>query len=82
MWPLQIAQRVNGAVSTNFKELQDKYKSPKNSNFLCVPKVNLELWHDLRCSTKSKDLGLQEIQKHLVKSTQPMIQLLETVLKL
>ena len=33
-------------------------------------------------STKSKDLGLQEIQKHLVKSAQPMIQLLDTVLKL
>ena len=33
-------------------------------------------------STESKDLGLQEIQKHLVKSAQPMIQLLDTVLKL
>ena len=82
-----IAQRVNDAVSkkpleTKFKELQDKYKSPKNCNFLCVPKVNLELWHDLPRSTKYKDLGLQEIQKHLVKSVQPMIQLLDTVLKL
>ena len=82
-----IAQRVNDAVSkkpleTKFKELQDKYKSPKNCNFLCVPKVNLELWHDLPRSTKSKDLGLQEIQKNLVKSAQPMIQLLDTVLKL
>ena len=52
-----IAQRVNDAVSkkpleTKFKELQDNYKSPKNCNFLCVPKVNLELWHDLPRSTK------------------------------
>ena len=47
-----------------------------------MPKVNLELWHDLPRSTKSKDLGLQEIQKNLVKSAQPMIQLLDTVLKL
>ena len=83
-----IAQRVNDAVSkkpleTKFKELQDKYKYPRNCNFLCVPKVNLELWHDLPRSTKSKDLiGLQEIQKNLVKSAQPMIQLLDTVLKL
>ena len=74
-----IAQRVNDAVSkklleTKFKELQDKYKSPKNCNFLCVPKVNLELWHDLPHSTKSKDLGF--------KSAQPMIQLLGTVIKL
>ena len=82
-----FAQRVNNAVSkklleTEFKELQDKYKSPKNCNFLCVSKVNLELWHDLLRSTKSKDLGLKEIQKNLVKSAQPMIQLLDTVLKL
>ena len=85
-----IAQRVNDSVSkkpleTKFKELQDKYKSPKNSNFLCVPcNFNLELWHDLQLprSTKSKDLGLQEIQKNLAKSAQPMIQLLDTVLKL
>ena len=62
-----------------------EYKSPKNCNFSCVPKVNLELWHDLQLprSTKSKDLiGLQEIQKNLVKSALPMIQLLDTVLKL
>ena len=57
-----IAQRVNDAVSkkplgTKFKEIQDNYKSPKNCNFLCVPKINLELWHDLPRSTKSKDLG-------------------------
>ena len=72
------------------KELQDKYKLPKNCNLLCVPKVNLELWHDLLRATKSKDLGSrigsrkgldQEIQKNLVKSAQPLIQLLDTVLK-
>jgi hypothetical protein len=82
-----IAKRVNDAVSkkpldTKFKELQDKYKSPKNCPFLCVPRVNLELWHDLPRSTKTKDLGLQEIQKNLVKSAQPMIQLLDIVLRL
>ena len=69
-------------LETKFKKIQDKYKSPKNCIFLCVPKVNLELWHDLPRSTKSKDLGLQEIQKNLVKSAQPMIQLLDAVLKL
>ena len=80
-----IAQRVNYAVpkkplDTKFKEIQDKYKSPKNCQFLCVPKVNIELWHDLPRSTKTMDLGLQEIQKKLVKSAQPMIQLLDIVL--
>ena len=59
-----IAPRVNDACSkkpleSKFKELQDKYKTPQNCNFLCVPKVNLELWHDLPRHTKSKDLGIQ-----------------------
>ena len=47
---------------------------------LCVPKVNLELWHDLPRSTKTKDLGLQEIHETLVKSAQPMILLYDSVL--
>lgn len=81
-----IAQRVNDAVSkkpleAKFKELQDQYKTPKNCHLLCVPKVNLELWHDLARHSKTKDLGLQEIQKNLVKSAQPMIKILDAVLK-
>ena len=35
----------------------------------CVPKVNLELWHDLSKESKSKDLGLQELQKGIVKAS-------------
>lgn len=59
-----IAQRVNDACSkkpleSKLKELQDKYKTPQNCKFLCVPKVNFELWHDLPRNTKSKDLGLK-----------------------
>ena len=80
-----IAQQVNNAASkkpleTKFKELQDKYKLPKNCNLLWVPKVNLELWHDLRRGTKSNG-GFLDIQKNLVKSAQLLIQLLDTVLK-
>ena len=81
-----VAQRVNDAVSkklleSKFKELQDKYKTPKNCHLLCVPRVNLALWHDLPRNIKFKDLGLQEIQKILVKSAQPLVQLLDSVLK-
>ena len=80
-----IAQRVNDACSkkpleSKFKELQDKYKTPQNCKFLCVPKVNLELWHDLPRHTKSKDLGIQEVQKNIVKSAQPLVQLFDSVL--
>ena len=83
-----IAQRVNDACSkkpleSKFKELQDKYKTPQNCKFLCVskgPKVNLELWHDLPRHRKSKDLGIQEVQKNMVKSAQPLVQLFDSVL--
>lgn len=81
-----VAKRINDSVckkplEEKLKELKDKYKTPKNCNLLCVPRVNLELWHDLPRNTKTKDLGLQEIQKNLVKSAQPMIQLLDMALK-
>jgi len=81
-----VAQRINDSVSkkpleTKLTELKDKYKTPKNCNLLCVPKVNLELWHDLPRNTKTKDLGLQEIQRNLVKSAQPVLQLLDMTLK-
>ena len=63
------------------KELQDKYKTPENCKVLCVPKVNLELWHDLPRATKTRDLGLQKLQKNIFKSAQPMLLLFDTVVK-
>ena len=47
-----IAERVNDACSkrameSNLKDLFEKYKTPANCKYLCVPKVKLELWHDL-----------------------------------
>ena len=80
-----IAQWVTDACSkkpleSKFKELQDKYKTPQNCKFLCVSKVNLELWHDLQRHTKSKDLGIPEVQKNIVKSAQPLVQLFDSVL--
>ena len=73
-----VAQRINDSVSK--KPLETKFKEIQDCTLLCVPKVNLELWHDLPRSTRTKDLGLQEIQKTLVKSAQPMILLLDSVL--
>ena len=57
-----IAQRVNDACSkkamdSKLKYLYEKYKTPANCKYLCAPKVNLELWHDLSKKSKSKDLG-------------------------
>ena len=46
-----------------------------------MPKVNSELWHDLSKESKSKDLGLQELQKGIVKASQPIIQMFDSALK-
>ena len=34
------------AMDSKLKDLYEKYKTPANYKYLCVPKVNLELWHD------------------------------------
>lgn len=47
-------------MDNKLKELYEKYKTPENCKFLCVPKVNSELWHVLSKEAKNKDLGLQE----------------------
>ena len=49
------------AMDSKLKDLYEKYKTPANCKYLCVPKVNSELWHDLSKESKSKDLGLQEL---------------------
>ena len=81
-----ITQRVNDACSkktttleSKFKELQDKYRTPQNCKFLYVPKMDFELWHHLSTPTKSKDLGMQEVQKNIVKPAQPLVQLFDSV---
>ena len=81
-----IAERVNDACSkrameSKLKDLYEKYKTPANCKYLCVPKVNLEPWHDLSKEPKSKDLGLQELQKGIVKASQPIVQLFDSALK-
>ena len=81
-----IAQRVDDACSkramdSKLKDLYETYKTPANYKYLCVPKVNLELWHDLSKESKSKDLGPQELQKGIVKALWPIIQLFHSALK-
>ena len=68
-------------MDSKLKDLYEKYKTPANCKYLCVPKVNSELWHDLSKESKSKDLGLQELQKGIVKASQPIIQLFDSALK-
>ena len=67
-------------MDSKLKDRYEMYKTPANCKFLCVPKVNFELWHDLSKESKSKDLGLQELQKGIVKESQPIIQLFDSAL--
>ena len=67
-------------MDSKLKDLYAKYKTPANCKYLCVPKVNFELWHDLSKESKSKDLGPQELQKGIVKASQPIIQLFDSAL--
>jgi hypothetical protein len=81
-----IAQRINDACSkkpmeSKLKELQEKYKTPSNCQNLCVPKVNLELWFDLPKESKNRHLGMQELQKSIVKAAQPILQLFNYTFK-
>ena len=69
-------------MDSKLKDLYEKYKAPANCcKYLCVPIVNSELWHDLSKESKSKDLGLQELQKGIVKASQPIIQMFDSTLK-
>jgi len=47
--------------------LKDKLLQPENAKFLCVPKVNPEIWINLSQKARSADLKLQCIQKGLLK---------------
>ena len=62
------------------KELEGKYQTPQNCQLLVVPKVNLELWFDLQKSVRVRDLSLQEIQKYIVKATQPLVIALDKII--
>lgn len=81
-----LAKRINSACTTKpveskMKELEEKYLTPENCGQLIVPKVNLELWFDFQKSVRVKDLALQEVQKYIVKSAQPLLLALDKVLK-
>ena len=76
-----MCQYSKKAMDSKLKDLYKKYKTPANCKYLCVPKVNLELWHDLSKQSKSKDLAFQEVQKGIVEASQPITQLFDLALK-
>ena len=80
-----VASRVHSACTTKtvegkMKELEDKYQTPKNCHHPVAPKIKLEFWFDLQKNVRVKDLSLQEIQKYIVKSTQPLAIALDKII--
>ena len=60
-----LAKRVNDSFTTKpigdkLALLYDKYKTPENCEFLCVPRVNAPLWNELPHKARSGDLAMQE----------------------
>ena len=81
-----LAKRVNESftskpIEDKMKPLVDKYRTPENCGLLCVPRVNTPLWNELSHKAKSADLGLQEVQKSVVKTAQVLVSLTETVIQ-
>lgn len=81
-----LAKRANAACITKpvdgkIKDLEAKYKTPQNCQFLGVPKVNMELWLDLQKNVKVKDLAFQEIQKFVVKGSQALVVALDKIIQ-
>ena len=48
------------------KEIHSRYQTPRNCQFLEVPKVDKELWFDSSKPVRMKDLALQDIEKNIV----------------
>ena len=78
--------RVNEActkkvMDSKLKEIEVMYKAPENCDFLCVPKVILESWFELARQARTKHLAMQEAQRGVTKGVQPIIELVEKILK-
>ena len=64
----------------NWRNCKINIKLQRTATF-CAFLRNLELWHDLPHGTKTRDLGLPEVQKNIITSVQPMLLLFNTVIR-
>lgn len=81
-----LAKRVNEAFTVKplegkMKSLMEKYQTPSNCEYMCVPRVNSTLWNELAKKAHHTDLGLQEAQKAIVKTGQIIVQITDEMLK-
>ena len=62
---------------SDVKEIVKELKIPSNCKDLYPPAVNSEIWHFLERNIKSRDLGLQTVQKLLGHGIVPIIRMAE-----
>ena len=61
------------------KKKYEKYLRPKNVEFLEVPKVNQPVWENLSQATRYYDKALQSIQKDFLRSSIPILSVMQKV---
>jgi len=59
------------------KELVDKEVRPSNCEALLVPKINAEIWKELKKDTKDTDMSFQKTQAFLNKGLVPLIKVMD-----
>ncbi|XP_067654424.1 uncharacterized protein [Haliotis asinina] len=81
----ELAKSINDGLAKSpnmekLKPLMDKYKRPRNTELLVVPRVNEEIWNGARPHTRGRDLKLQQTQGLLVKTAIPLVELMNTLM--
>jgi hypothetical protein len=67
-----LAQIINSKLADDFdapklKETLSKYKRPENCEQMYVPKVNQEIWHNMKPFAKKADIKMANLQATLIK---------------
>lgn len=82
--PAEIAQLANSVLRSKPREekvkiMKNKHKRPKNVENLQVPKINEQLWHQLKRDTKLYDYAMQKSQQTLCHALVPTLRLMQNV---
>ena len=72
---------TNKVENKELEELQCKFKKPVNTNFLTVPKVNMECWRMMTKQAQAADKTTQKTQEKVVRATTPLVHALEELSK-
>ncbi len=75
-----LAELVNGLISDKvpkekLDQLQNKYLRPENCPWLMPPKVNKQIWQQLRQETRNSDSAFQKAQGFLMSGIYALLQL-------